>query len=410
MNLSILDVQSKMYAGIDAGNTKTKVSFLNKNLEFESFGISTVIAPASSNTNELKDVRGSKRLSKDEDKLHFHIRSDALPHGERDSYFYIGEHAKDKPERNEPNGEEKSNSKLHVVMALAGLAVAAMKLGHSKVHVPLHMGLPIEEYKKYGQDVILKKMMGQHHITSLSGNYEGQEVTLIIEDGEIHVEGVTSSLSLSYDVKDGNLVETELAEDIENTQGDYAIDDLGAGTFDEAVYEEGDLNSYLSTNIPLGTNSFIDRLIENISNHQAFADIREAAVEAGATPIRFRTREEFIKLVLQPELEKLINNPNHQPQYMVSWVSEEIDFTQEVLTELEAYFKEVKNQIAKIAVKAPNTKRVYLVGGGILFAYYYFKDLKNVKLPSNILEAPYYTSRGYLIANIYNELVLAQKV
>jgi plasmid segregation protein ParM len=384
----------KLVAGVDGGNTKTKVSFLSKKGNITSFALPTVIAPADSKGDPFKDS-GNRRELSDIDRLHVHIQSKSLPR----TYYFVGDWARDKVDMLQPEEvKDKHDSELHIVTTLTGLALAVLKEGETEASLSYSGGLPIEERKRIDEAQVLAKLIGDHVIEFLDGKFAGKRVTLHVYNGKIHVEGITSSLGLKYSIVKNEVVALEHGSEIGE---EYALGDLGAGTLDLALYDEDGLNGYVSTNKPLGTNVYIDRMIEEIFNKVEFEDVKKFLKEQGKELQKYRNREEFVSEVIVPGVKNII--AGEAPLFTVSWARmQNVDVTPIVLKHMKEYYDKVYSELELFWLeKAPKIKTFLLVGGGVLFAFVHFKDLKNYVLPpKEILEdSAFFTSRAYLIAN-----------
>jgi plasmid segregation protein ParM len=389
-----------LITGIDPGNTSTKVSYLNGEGNIDSFMLSTVCAPADEKGDPLS-ANAQQRDFNDTDRLHVHIQSKSVPR----TYYFVGDWARNKENMMQPEAEisDKHNSELHTVTTLTGLAIAALRIGQENVDLQYSGGLPIEEHKRVDANQVLERYKGSHSILFMDGKYKNKRVVLNINGGQVHVEGVTSSLGLKYDIQNKGLIPLESGSQIGDV---YGLGDLGAGTTDLALYDEDGLNGYVSTNLLLGTNKFIDDMVEEIFNLKAFEEVKSFLKERNLELIKYRNREEFLREVIFPGVDLILKDKN--PKFTVSWARvQEVDVTVIVLKHMKNYYDKVLGELREFwYVKAPKVKTFPLVGGGILFAYYYFKDVEGFSLPTKelIKEAPFITSRAYLIANYVNQL------
>ncbi|HWO74712.1 MAG TPA: ParM/StbA family protein, partial [Bacillus sp. (in: firmicutes)] len=391
-------------------------SFLDREGDIQSFVISTVIAPAPSDKINVKD-----RVVKDmniEDFLHVRVKSDSLSQGKTNSYWYVGPYAKDKADRIEPNivvhnnnnekfSQNKYKNNLHVIVSLTGLAVAALKAGLSEVTVPYSGGLPFKEYKEVGEDNALKALQGQHVVEFIDGAYEGRVITINIENGSIYAEGSTSYLPLTYNIEKGELVETKLAEELGDN---YALGDLGAGTSDLVLFDENGINKELSgENKPIGTNAYIDELMDAIKNRPEFADILKDSNNPNASP--YKTREQFMSTVIEPEILKMIEHDQkgeeYNPTFKARWTYvKNVDVTDLVMSKLTEYGKKQFEEIMAFWSNAAEADSFVIVGGGLLFGYPVFRKYKDrFVFPPDIKEAQFSTSRSYLIANFLDHYI-----
>ncbi|MCZ2845862.1 MAG: hypothetical protein O2U61_05110, partial [Candidatus Bathyarchaeota archaeon] len=270
-----------LIGGYDCGNIKNKISFLDKQGNIQSFEVSTVIAEAPASKVNLKSSKAAKQIQ-DTDQLHVRVKSQSLDSDDNNKNWYVGVYAKDKKDSVQPlvNEEGKTedkfgenNKKVYLIPLLSGIAVAAMRSGKESVIVPFSGGVPIEDYKKRGEEHYLEILRGDHELEFIDGPYEGKSVKIKIADGSINIEGVHSVLGLQFDIKEGEIIEIE-GNDFD-VDGSFQLNDLGAGTTDKAVFEDGELNKTLSTNSNIGTNKFIDKMLSEILEVKDFDRLRK---------------------------------------------------------------------------------------------------------------------------------------
>ncbi|MCW3793947.1 hypothetical protein OM416_20340 [Paenibacillus sp. LS1] len=415
-----------MLTGADGSNSAGKFSLLNRSGNIESFTIPTIMAPADEKGDPLK-----KNTNVDStDRLHVRIISNSL----HSKYFFVGDVARGKDGLVEPQTDEKtqiienkSTSDLHFVNILTGLAIAAIKrftdeIGEAKtlnVNVPYYGGLPIKEFKEMGGEGFLNRILGRHTIEFLDGLHQGITVILIIDTGEIYIEGATTQMSLTNNIVEGKIVDIDgVADKLDD--GDYVVGDLGAGSSDIALFEHDGLNGTSSTNYSFGTNLFIDRMITEIAALPDFDDIRTILEESGENnKSPYTNRDEFMKRVIKPVIEQMITtelkeakekgakvketkDKDNGPKFTASWgMRRNVDVTDIVLKHMKDYYDGALKLLQNFSItKAQNANNFFLVGGGLLFAYPYFKDIDYFQLPPKemILESPFFTSRAYLIA------------
>lgn len=409
--------ENMLIGGFDTGNIKAKISFLNKQGNIESFAVPTVIAEAPPAKIDLKSAPSKKSESvneKDEDieLLHVRIISNSLDGDARSRAWYVGAYAKDQENRQEPTVDEmgkteekfsQKNKKLHLIPLFTSMAVAAARIGKEEVNVPFSGGMPIEDYKLRGEEQILEMLYGEHTVEFLDGTYEGKKIKITINDGTMNVEGVSSILALLFDIVNGEIVEVEgMDEEIGES---YAINDLGAGTSDNAFFEDGELNKKLSTNTDLGTNKYIDEVLKNIKERFMENEILKSFM-TDETESPFKTREDFIQKLVMPEVDKMIKDDAYKPKFSVKWGPVKEDVTDIVMDGMLKYAEDQKASLMKFWFKTNADKNI-VVGGGVLFGYAGLRDLKKQEgfiLPKNVQESAYFTSRSYLIANLLEQL------
>lgn len=407
--------KNMLIGGFDTGNTQEKISFINTNGDVESFAIPTVIAEAPPAKVDLKSNPSKKAESsndQDIELLHVRIISNSLDADARNRAWYVGTYAKDKDKRYEPvvdeNGktEEKfsqGNKKLHLIPLFTSMAVAALRTNREEVIVPFSGGMPIEDYKLRGEEKILDMLYGEHIVEFIDGTYEGKTVKVKINDGTINVEGVTSILALMFDIQKGEIVEVEGMD--EEIGENFAINDLGAGTADNALFENGELNKTLSTNTDLGTNKYIDEILIGIRERFMENEMLKNFMSNQADG-PFRTREEFIQKSVIPEVAKIIKDEKYSPSFTVKWGPVKIDVTDIVIKGMNEYAEDQKNALMNFWFKT-NAEKMIVVGGGVLFGYIGLRELSKQEgflLPKNIQESAFFTSKSYLIANLLEQL------
>lgn len=403
-----------MLTGVDSGNTSTKVSVLDREGNIKSYQFPTVIAPAPSELSELAEHQSNEMEGIQ--KLHVRITSDALP--KKASCFYVGEYARDKKDKEEPSIDDskKANKPLHIVTTLTALAVAAWETGRSgEVLTPFSGGLPINEISEGSGMKYLRDFIGKHKIEAIDGPYKGKEIVLNIENGIVNVEGVTSELGLRYDIENGEIKELPIGDRIGER---FAVVDGGAGTLDIGLFDEDGFNASLSVDYKLGTNQFIDQLIEKVEKEifkeyyeivQQLLDEDKDLNPADYKP--YRTREAFMREVIFPGVAKMIENKhdkNYRPVFHAKWGTRKADpekLTELVLETMEAYVSEVLKKFKRFELSTSVDSFIF-VGGGLLFGYYSFRNLdsEHYIFPDDLNKAASLTSNAYLIRNYLEQL------
>jgi plasmid segregation protein ParM len=412
---------NKLLTGIDAGNISTKVSFLNTKGNIESFAIPTVIAPAPASAvayNNQVDKREDVQI---EDYLHIRVNSSAMDKDDNNRAWYVGESANKSTDKMQPSIDENGdaedkfsdkNREVFVLPVLAGIAVSALKSDKTHVVAPLSIGIPSKSYLKYEQ-TLKQRFIGKHLITFIDGQFTDQTVTIEIheDDAQIHAESVTTAMALMYDIKDGDLMETELSQKLEGKT--YTVADLGAGTSDYAVFTENELDKVMTRRFAeenegelsrVGTNTYIEDIIEAIYNDPAFDRNREL-VERSKEPEKVRpaeltSREIFMKKIIKPVVEEALLS-GKKPNFEYTWArAKNVPITKYIVDEMEKYAEKQMNNIETAWITA-NTDCIIAVGGGVLFGY--FGGLSKLQddevIIPDLLESQYFTSKAYLIVN-----------
>lgn len=406
--LDFLTKKDYLIAGVDSGNISNKITYINQKGNVVSLNIASIIGENAETTAEEMPDESRDKLFPDDMILHLHIKSKALPKNRTNSYYTVGEYAQfatnNKENLRETNSDarDKLGNEIHVVTTLAGLALAAWKSGkNERVDVPLSFGLPIEEAKQASEEKI-NLYKGAHEITAIKGPFKGKTITINITDVQLNVEGVTSYLALAFDLVEGEIVETEFSSHIQN---EFAIADLGAGTLDLALYDENGLNSTKSTNYSIGTNKYIDSIMQEAAQLKEFTSIRARFEKVGRTPKISFTREEFMRKFIKPEILKMIQKPGYKPVFKAVWQAKTGDMTKIVEKHTKEYAEEVKDKINHYFVDT-NVGQMIIVGGGLLFALQFLEELKDEDclFPTYLEEASFFTSKAYLLKNIIAEI------
>jgi plasmid segregation protein ParM len=409
MKLDFLFKKDYLAAGVDSGNITNKITYADQKGNIQSINLASIIGVnAETTAPDLGESDTKAKSFADEMMLHVQIKSPALPKNRSNAYYTVGEYAQiatTNPanlKQTNSKAEDKLGEEIHVVTTLTGLALAAWKSGKGpKIKLSLSFGLPIEEAKEATVDDI-NIYKGIHDITAIDGPFKGKTITIDITEVQLNVEGVTSYLALAFDLKNGEVVETDYAQELGE---EFGIADLGAGTLDLALYDENGLNPHKSTNHSIGTNAYIDDIMEEVMLHEVFENVRKRYERAGKTPKITSTREEFMRKFIKPEIEKSLANLKYTPKFEAVWQSKTVDITDIVNKHTLAYSEEVKDQINNFFVDT-NIGKMLIVGGGLLFAYRYLQDLKeeDCYFPPNLQESSFFTSKAYLLKNIIVEL------
>lgn len=383
----------ELITGCDGGNTKTKLSYLNETKEVIDLLIPTVVAPAPSSSLQMSGAPIGKMNATQS--LHIEIESLALPQNASRSFYYVGESAYTRKDMRQPKGETKHDSSLHLIVTLTSLAIAAAEVDQLDVRVHYAGGLPIDEFKEQGQN-LLKQLRGHHKITFVDGKHSGKSVNIDIYDGMILTEGVSSLMGLMYSVEKGEIVDTALGTPIMESDA-YVVADLGAETLDLAYYQGGVLDKHTSQSLELGTNSYIDHMIQRVSELPEFDMARKSEESRIAL-----AREDFVNRFIIPTMDSIFD-PKKDPSFKASWAMvRNVDITDIVLETMNQYAHDVTNALVDYwAASALQAESIYLVGGGALFGYQYLSDADGfVFLPTEQLsDSAFVTARSYLINN-----------
>ncbi|WP_240376219.1 hypothetical protein [Bacillus piscicola] len=407
--------ENVLISGVDQGNKSAKFSYLNRDGNIESFAIPTIVAPAE---DKKSAVEGSTETNSIDKKLHLKITSKSLSTVNQERYVYVGHFARNKNGKMEPAydslqdspksvSHSKFSSDLHLVTTLAGLAVMAARESKEEVYIPYAGGLPVSEMKELGSEKALESVKGTHTIEFMDGPLEKKVVTLIIDSGKMYGEGAITDLSLNFDVQAGDLVETTLQDRLSNT---YALGDLGAGTSEMIIFTEEGIDGNLSQSLQVeGTNPYIDRIREKVDNMEEFQTLKEL-FDLDESERAYQSREEFMSEVIEPAILEVIRGETASPVFEVRFLKakKKTDVTEIVMEEIRKYANDHKKVLTS-AWNSAGVDDLVLVGGGLLFGYPVFKEVQEkfqelqgqewVVMPDKVEESPYFTSKGYLIAN-----------
>lgn len=398
--------ENVMYSGVDAGNKSTKVSVLDKEGDIKNFQFSTVIA----HTNKEYDALAEQQSALDDptERIHVKITSEAL--SKHPQIYYVGEYAKSKDNKDEPKADDasKANKPLYIVTTLTGLAFAAWMTGREgEVIAPFSGGLPINEIEDELATQYLNKFKGNHTVEALDGPYKGKKIVLNIQEGMINVEGVTSELGISYVIEKGEIKSLPIARKVANT---FAVVDAGAGTLDIGLFDENGFNAGDSKAHIIGTNPYIDSLMDNIVR-ELFKEQYELSVGKGITTRPWKTREQFMKKVIFPGVQSMLDNQKdrkYQPTFQANWGTKKADseqLTKMVLETMTTYANEVLEAVQVFELDTSVESFIFL-GGGLLFGYYEFRNnTNNAYIYPDVLEkAASLTSNAYLIRSFGKRL------
>ncbi|MFB5662259.1 hypothetical protein [Alteribacillus sp. HJP-4] len=418
----MLDRVKKLYkenvliSGVDQGNKSAKFSYLNQKGVINSFAIPTIVAPAEEKKSK---VEGATEATSIEKKLHLKITSKSLSTVNQERYVYVGHFARNKKGKEEPAynpasesdkhmSHTKFSNDLHVITTIAGLAVMAAREDKEEVHIPYAGGLPVSEIKELGSEKALESVKGTHTVEFMDGPLEKKVITLIIDSGKMYGEGAITDLSLNFDIHNGELVETSLQERLSET---YALGDLGAGTSEMIIFTEEGIDGNLSQSLDIeGTNPYIDRIRERVDNLEEFKTLKEL-FNLDESERAYQSREEFMSEVIEPAILKVIRGEREKPVFEARLLKAKktTDITDIVMEEITKYANDHKKAITS-AWNSAGVDDLVLVGGGVLFGYPVFKEVQErflelqgqewVIMPDQVEEAPFFTSRGYLIANL----------
>ncbi|WP_026486544.1 ParM/StbA family protein [Caldanaerobius polysaccharolyticus] len=134
-------------------------------------------------------------------------------------------------------GETKAESDITYIMVLTSLAYSLYDENNpvKKEYVTLGAGLPTEEYfNDRLQDLFKSRLKGTHKVTFHSPNFNGAQITLVIDRVEIIPEGTSAALSILYDEKG------HFKEKYEHLRDKLIlIIDIGSLTVDVSTMENG---------------------------------------------------------------------------------------------------------------------------------------------------------------------------
>lgn len=413
--------------GKDSGSISTKITFLNNRGEFENFEIPTVIAKA---PEAAVDYGGNFKADNSiiEDYLHLRITSNSLDKNANNLTWFVGELAKNEYNKIQPtveNGKTKEkfsddNRSLFIIPILTGMAVAALKNGEKVVNVPLSFGIPSESYLKSEQS-LKSRFYGKHFVTFVDGIHAGETVEINIDEktAQVHAESVTTALALKFTIKKNELTHNKSFAKVKETES-YVVADLGAGTDDYAAFEGNQLDKTLTRNFAadksIGTNAFIDKIIEDIINDEAFAELKKRMDEKQdktLLPATLSSRESFMKKIVKPVIKDVLDDKikKEKAEFKLSWANiKNVDVTKHVLKHMKAY-AEAQLVNLKEAYMTASTDHMIVVGGGVLFGYLGGLDKLEDEgfIVADLENSQYFTSKSYAIASYLKDLETKNK-
>lgn len=132
----------------------------------------------------------------------------------------------------------------------------------------------------------------------------------------------------------------------------------------------------------------------------------------GEEEMAYRSREDFMSEVIEPAIISYIQHDLERPTFEVNLMNRKtVDVTDIVMVEIEKYAEKHKADLNRVWNNT-GTDDLVLVGGGLLFGYPVFQELQEsfreklgsdwAVFPDHVEESPFFTSRGYLIANYMN--------
>lgn len=240
----------KIY-GIDPGNSDLKGYTGGK-----TFTLKNVIAPGrdrrlfQQEVGELEEFLDVSITSNNEDLGRFFVGDLALQEG--------GQFLREKN-----IGSSKASNQDTYVLVLTALAFNLYDPQYPKKTEYISLGscLPTEEYYTDGTvDKFGNKIKGRHTVKFNHPNFQGAEVSLIVQDLIVIPEGAAAMINETYD-EDGNVIKEK-----EKTQNRLHITvDIGALTVDISAMENGKSIGSLTFGINKGVFNALDGAIEEIA-------------------------------------------------------------------------------------------------------------------------------------------------
>lgn len=256
-------------AGLDGGNSETKVQVLHGASELIGVKVPTI---------GLRRYKHQERTEHTKRTLEqTYVVTFDSPAVDKDITWLIGEgvsleRVSTLPTKPEP-GSNKADVEVIMATALVSLARAAMdfrgvdKLPMARRELPvryrfLGTNLPYQQYNKANKLTMKQKLVGTHKVcfADLAG-VGAFTVIITVETLLQYPEGMPAVIAAAHDIKRGRVVaiRPELLEDT------VAVLDLGGGTSDLCIFDEGlNLNGSQSDTLEWGVNNVLDEALKQL--------------------------------------------------------------------------------------------------------------------------------------------------
>lgn len=260
-------------------------------------------------------------------------------------------------EFNIDNHEPKSQDSLSTILVLGSIAAICLEnlyksgqdLFHDtiKINVGLGVALPIEDYMSYKDQYVDTLMNSNHHVHV--HNFENPiTVEIVFDDVQVLAEGAAGQyaisnlgapfLQMALDMARENgfsIDEGYTGEILTKAQNTIGID-IGEGTTNFPVFQNGDVAIEVSSSINKGYGTVLSNVVAELRN----------------TPFAFESRKDLADFLLE---EDLMPNQLRLKAKVMTYVEKEINiFVRDVI-------KEYTNIFRKVGVR---TDVVYVYGGG----------------------------------------------
>lgn len=249
----------------------------------------------------------------------------------------------------------KANQDLSGILVLGCVAGAALQDYYAeneslpteiiKTSARISLALPIREYKKYRKEYA-ERLKSSTHIVTIHNFEERIRIEITFEDVQVLAEGQAAQYAILSKGEDfmnalltdvrkmGMLLEGITANDVLSASTSIGID-IGEGTVNFPVFQNGKFNPDISTTLDKGYGSVLVNVLERLQDEKApFNSRKELAdyLQKGCSPITKAQYERVVRIVEE---------------------------------ETVAFVNDIKNEFIKVSTKVgPYTEVVYVYGGG----------------------------------------------
>lgn len=346
--------------GADIGNTNIKIIWGLG--EKERLLIPNVIAPADEERAYLKPE------NKAEQGLHVKVISKNILISEVMTVGHLAAKAKEKVEV-EPGTFKSTSSQHHAALLTAAALRVALKAKniHGDIRgldiqakIYLGISLPVQEGKKKStRNKYKERILGTHHIEFLlTPELEGVQVELNFAEVTVGIEGVSAALALAANSKEKESDEASnpnhnTLENILET-ATTLVADLGGGSWDFPIIspDEGVDNDFTTGDNRIGTNLYLDGIIEDAAHEGVF----------------FRSRE---------ELNQHLKNGVDEKAFEVRSGGRAKNIKHIVDNHLGKMAKHVMTKIEGKLLKRPDIEACFILGGGAILVPTYLEKHKD---------------------------------
>lgn len=312
-------------------------------------------------------------------------------------------------EFNIDNHEPKCQDSLSTMLILASLASVAIEdsfnkgldlfNGVIKINAGLGIALPIEDYMLY-KDQYVETLKGSSHYVHIHNFEKSITVEINFDDVQVLAEGAAGQyaignlgagfLQMALDIareKGFDIDKAYTGEILTKAQNTIGID-IGEGTTNFPVFQNGDIAIEVSSSINKGYGTVLSNVVAELRN----------------TNFAFESRKDLADFLLEPE-DTLMPNQIRLKAKLMTYVEKEIAiFVRDVI-------KEYTNIFRKVGVR---TDVVYVYGGGANSVQKYLykalcdaSNLDGMNVPVIYLDSEY--SRDLNRNGLYEAASLAEQ-